>query len=272
MISVRLTKRHPRMLIALICSLHIPLTVFGAKPTTRPATQPSEAGGNPAKELQAALPTGWSLWGSALVGRTLMHPGAQWSRVPAGYVKLRSPVVRTTHGLQRATPPIIVWLVHEKPERESWKPGNKNKKIEQMPTEHLGRGAKYHIYVHVPPEAEARWPTAKRDITKALGKKTATTQPAETVQKQAVIMISQIGGTVSYTVDGVECGDLKALRAALSKVPKDFRLSIQIETNISAGQVARVMAVARKLHLMKISITVVRTSRPPVKPEKRLPL
>jgi hypothetical protein len=85
-------------------------------------------------------------------------------------------------------------------------------------------------------------------------------------------MISQIGGTVSYTVDGVECGDLKALRAALSKVPKDFRLSIQIETNISAGQVARVMAVARKLHLMKISITVVRTSRPPVKPEKRLPL
>ena len=272
MISVRLTKHHPRMLTALICSLSIPLTALGAEPTTRPATQPGKAGVNPAKKLQAALPTGWSLWGSALVGRTLMHPGAQWSRVPAGYVKLRSPVVRTTHGLQRATPPIVVWLAHLPAEKAKWQASDKQKDIERKPTEYLGLGAKYHVYVHLPPDAARRWPTAKRDIGKALGIRTSTTQPAETTEKRAVILIAQIGDIASYTVDGIDCDDIKALRNALSKVPKDFRLSIQIETNISAGQVARVMAVARKLHLMKISITVVRTSQPPIKPEERLPL
>jgi len=273
MILTRLPTHRLRTLIVLTCTLSAALTAGGAEPTTKPATQRAKAGANPSGKLQAALPTGWSLWGSALVGRTLMHPGVQWSRVPTGHMKLRSPIIRTREGLQRAAPPIIVWLAHRRAEKAKWQAGDKQKDIEQQPTEYLGLGAKYHVYVHLPPAAAGRWPTAKRDIRKALGIRTSTTtQPAETTEKRAVILIAQVGDAISYTVDGVDCGDIKALRDALAKVSKDSPLSIQIETNVPAGQVARVMAVARKLHLMKISITVVRTSRPPVKPEWKPPL
>lgn len=206
------------------------------------------------------------------MGRTGLHPGRQWSRVPAGYMKLRSPLIRTKGGLQRVAPSIIVWLAHRRAEKTTWQVSDKQQDIEKKPTEYLGLGAKYHVYVHLPPGAARRWPTAKRDIGKALGIKTSTTQPAETTEKRVVILIAQVGDTVSYTVDGVDCGDIKALRDALAKVSKESRLSIQIETNVPAGQVAKVMAAARKLHLMTISITVVRTSQPPVKPKKRLPL
>jgi len=261
------------MLIVLTCTLSTALTASRAAPTTRPATQ-QRKNGDPAGKLRTALPKGWSLWGSALVGRTVMHPGAQWSRVPAGYVKLRSPFARTRAGFQRATPPIIVYLAHRQAEKAKPQTADNLQDIERKKTEYLGRGTQYHVYVHLPPQAAERWPTAKEDIAKALGikTKTATTHPAESTEKLAVIRIAQKGDAVWYTVDGARCEDIEALRGALSKLPKDFRLNIQIETNAPAGQVAKVMAAARKLHLMRISITVVRTSRPPAKPKWKPPL
>ena len=275
MILTRLaTHRLPNTLLVLTCMLSTGLTAFGAEPTTRPATRRAKAGGDPASKLQAALPPGWSLWGASRMGRTGLHPGRQWSRVPTGCMKLRSALIRTKKGLQRAVPPIIVWLAHRQAEKEKWQASENQQDIEQKPTEYLGLGAGYHVYIHLPPSVAKFWSTAKRDISKALGIKAPTTQPAETNEKRAVIVITQNGDTVSYTVDGVDCGDIEALGEALTRVSKDSRLSIQIETNVLSGRVAEVMAVARKLHLMKISITVVRTSRPPVKvkPEWKPPL
>ena len=201
-----------------------------------------------------------------------MHPGLQWSRVPTGYMKLRSALIHTSEGLQRAAPPIIVWLAHLRAEKAKWQASDNQQDIEQKPTEYLGLGAGYHVYIHLPPGAAKLWPTAAGDISRALGIKTSTTQPAETTEKHVVVLIIQDGDTVSYTAGGVDCGDIKAVKKALGLIPKDSHLSVQIETNVPSRRVAEVLAVARKLRLMKVSITVVRTSRPPVKPEKRLPL
>ncbi|MBC8373419.1 MAG: hypothetical protein ISS69_14690 [Phycisphaerae bacterium] len=272
MILKRLTTRRLQTLLVLTCTLSIALTTLGAEPATRPATPKAKADSDPASKLRGALPTGWSLQGSSPVGHTRLHPGRQWSHVPTGYLKLLSTLIHTRKGLQRAAPPIVVWLAHRQAEKAKWQANENQQGIEQKPTEYLGSGSGYHVYVHLPPGAAKLWPTAKLDIGKALGIWTSTTQPAETTEKRAVILITQIAGTVSYTVDGVDCGDITALKKALGLIPKDSHLSVQIETNVPAGQVAKVMAVARKLHLMRISITVVRTSRPPVKPEKRLPL
>jgi len=190
-------------------------------------------------------------------------------------------LIHTGEGLQRAAPPIIIWLAHRQAEKAKWQASENQQGIEQKPSEYLGSGSGYHVYIHLPPGAEKLWPTAKRDISKALGIKSTTTKPAQptttskpadTGEEGSVVLITQKGDAVSYTVDGVDCGDIEALKKALASVPKDSHLSVQIETNVPAGRVAEVLAVARKLRLMKISITVVRTSRPPVKPEKRLPL
>ena len=273
MILTRLiTHNRRKTLLAATVLLSVILTALGAEPTTRPASPRAKAAGDPASKLRTALPTGWSLQGSLPAGNTRLHPGRQWSHVPAGYVKLRSTLIHTKNGLQRAARPIIVWLAPRRAEKAKWQASEKQQDVEQKPTEYLGLGAGYHVYVHLPPSAAKLWPTARRDIGKALGMKVSTTQPAETTEKRAVVVITQNGDAASYTVDGVDCADIKALRDALAKVSKDSPLSIQIETNVPSRRVAEVLAVARKLRLMKISITVVRTSRPPAKPERRLPL
>lgn len=274
MIQRQPTPNRLRILIALAPALSLVLTAPAAEPTTRPTTRQTSpkapVDNTPEGKIRAALPAGWSLQGTARIARTDLHPGLQWSPVPTGYVKLRSPLVQTKEGMQRAAPPIVVWIAHRQAQKARWKATENQQDIELKTTEYLGLGSGYHVYVHLPAEAKKLWPEAPRDIAKALGVKikTPTTRPADVNEKSVRILITQKGDAISYTVDGVDHDDIKALGQTLTKVPKDSRLHILIETNVPVRRVAEVMAVARKLHLMRISISVVRTSPPPAKPGK----
>ena len=254
------------------CILSTGLTARGAEPATMPATQRARIDGDPMSKLAAAAPMGWAVRGSTRVGRTYLHPGRQWSRVSTDYVDIRSPLIHTKEGLQRAAPPIIVWLAHTQAQKAKWRVGEKHRDIETRPAEYLGQGTGYHVYIHLPPGAARFWPTARRDIGKALGIKAATTQPAETAEKRTVLVMTRTGNTILYTLDGVGCADIEAVRKALAVIPRDSSLVIQVETNMPAGRVAEVLAVAKKLRLTKISLTVVRTSPPPAKPKWKPPL
>ncbi|MDP6633715.1 MAG: hypothetical protein QGG42_02350 [Phycisphaerae bacterium] len=269
-----LTVQRRNLLLAtsVLLSAVLALAEPEAKPTTRPAPAANSAPSDPVSKLRAALPAGWSLWGSSHAGRTALHPGLQWSRVPTGFIKLRSTLIPTKEGLQRATPPVIVWTAQRQAVRTKRRTSEIQLDIEQKPTTYLGGGSEYHVYIHIPSAVMKLWPTARRDIAKAFGIKTATTQPADAVEKRSTVLITQKGNVVSYAVNDVACADIKTVAQALGQVAKDTPLVIQIETNVRAGHVAEVLAIVRKLRLMKVSITVVRTSRPPVKPEKRLPL
>jgi hypothetical protein len=268
-----LTHTSRNVLLAAMVMLSTGLGAFGAKPATMPATQKSPAvSSDPLKNLRNALPDGWSLQGTLRIARTDMHPGMQWSRVPTAYMKLRSSLIQTKEGLQREAPPIIVWLAQRQAVKVKWRATEIQQDIEQKSTDHLGAGPGYHVYVHLPPAAAKIWKTARLDIAKALGVKVPTSQPAEKRLPRSIILVTQKGDAVSYTVDGVQCADRKALAKAMTLIPKDFSLVIQIATNVPAGRVAEILAAARKLRLMKVSINVIQTSRPPVKPEKRLDL
>ena len=264
-----ITRNWRNVLLAATVLLSTALAAFGAEPDTRPATQRST---DPLRNLRVALPAGWSLQGTARIARIDMHPGMQWSRVPTAYMKLRSALIQTREGLQREAPPIIVWMAQKQAEKTKWLASENQQDIEQKPTGYLGGGPGRHVYVHLPPAAAKLWPTARRDIGKALGIKAPTTQPVETGEKRSIVLVTRKGSVVSCAVDDVACADLKALRGALAKISKDTPLVIQIETNVPAGHVARILAVARKLRLMKVSINVGRTSRPPAKPKWKPPL
>ena len=267
MIPKRLITHNWRnVLLTAAVLLSATLTAVGAAPATRPA------GSDPAGNLRGVLPAGWSLWGTARIARTDLHPGMQWSRVPTAYMKLRSTLVQTKEGLQREAPPIIVWIAQQQAQKAKWMATENQLDIEQKSTEYLGSGSGHHVYVHLPPVAVKLWPTARLDIGKALGIKVTTTQPAEAGEERSVVSVTQKGDAVSYTLDDVFCADIKAVGEALTKISKDTPLIIQIETNVPADHVAKILAIARKLRLTKVSVSVVRTSSPPAKPAWKPPL
>jgi biopolymer transport protein ExbD len=260
------------ILLATALLLSTALTAFGTKPTTRPATQRSK---DPVINLRSALPAGWSLQGTARIARTDMHPGRSWSRVPTAYMKLRSTLVQTREGLQREAPPVIVWMAQQHAKKTKWMASDDQLDIEQKTTEYLGSGSRHHIYIHLPSAAAKLWPTAKRDIAKALGIKAPTTQPtqpAEPGEERSIVLVRKKGASVSYSVNDIACGNIKAVGEAMAKLSKDTPLIIQIETNVPYKRVAEILGIARKLRLTKVSISVAKTSTPPTKPKWKPPL
>jgi biopolymer transport protein ExbD len=258
-----------KILLATALLLSTALTAFGTKPTTRPATQRSK---DPLVNLRSALPEGWSLQGTVRIARTDLHPGRSWSRVPTAYMKLRSSLVQTREGLQREAPPVIVWMAQQQAKKAKWVMTEIQQDIEQKPTEYLGAGSRHHIYIHLPAAAAKLWPTARRDIAKALGIKAPTTQPVEPGEERSIVLVRKNGTSVSYSVNDIACGDIKAVSEAMTKLSKDSPLIIQIETNVPYKRVAEILGIARKLRLTKVSISVAKTSTPPTKPKWKPPL
>ena len=128
------------------------------------------ADGDPAGRLLAALPKGWSLWGSTRAGIAYCRPGLHWSRVRGGCMRLvhssYSPKGRPGN---RGIPPIIVWLVRQRAKHVLWQASGNQWDPQQKPTTYLGAGLRWHVYVYIPSGAGKAWPTAVRDIGKALG-------------------------------------------------------------------------------------------------------
>jgi biopolymer transport protein ExbD len=254
------------------------LTINPKAPTLRPVAKVKSD--DPIKILQDRLPAGWSTWGSPLPSRTAMHPGRQWSSVPTGYMKVRSALVKTSEGLQRASIPIIVWTAQRQARMIDRPISDDQQDIEQKPTEYLGAGSGYHLYIHLPAEAEKLWPAARTNIIKAFAIKNPTTRPAPTTKpttktttkpvakpdsnKGVIVMVTQYGPTTNYSVNGAECANIPAVAQALSATPKDTQVIIQIETNVKAQPVASLLAALRKLRMTKISITVAKTSAPSI--------
>jgi biopolymer transport protein ExbD len=282
MILNQLTARN-RMntLLAVTALLTAASGLLAGGPTTRPATQPT----TPTGKLRAAMPKGWSLQGPMRMGRRNMNPGPHWSRVPAKYVKLRSRLVLTKDGLQREAPPIIVWLAQRVGVKIDPRTSADQQDVELKTTEYLGPGAGIHVYLHLPPSAAKLWTNARGDIAAALGVKLPTTRPAKkkivaagkkTVPAgkkiesiESIIAIKLRAAGVSYAFDGVSCRDTKTLAKAMSLMPKDSPLIIQIETNVPYKNVVEVLNAAHKLGVKQISITVIRTSAPPIRPARR---
>jgi len=132
----------------------------------------AKADGDPVGKLLAALPKGWSLWGSTRVGRTYLRPGLHWSRVRADYKQLvHSSYSPKGPGGQQGPRPINVWLAHERAKHAPWQASSAQWDIEQKPTKYLGTGGRYHVYIHLPPGSAKIWPTAAADISKALAKR-----------------------------------------------------------------------------------------------------
>ena len=258
----------PNIFLSAAVLLSTALVAMAVVSKNSPTTQPSE----PTARLRAALPKGWSLHGPMRLGRRDMNPGPQWSAVPARYIKLRSRLILTKEGLQREAPPVVVWLAEQQARKSTPRADEDQLDVELKPTEYLGPGAGQHIYAHIPPGAAKIWTTARSDIAKALGVKLATTQPAGKSSEGSIILITLRGPAVSYTFDGVSCRDTKAVAQAMGDMPKDSPLIIQIETSVPYQSISEIVAAAHKLGLTKISISVVRTSRPATKPKKRLPL
>jgi biopolymer transport protein ExbD len=272
MIKKLLSHKLQNILIATTILLSGALTALGAEPTTRPATQRSK---DPVINLRSVLPAGWSLQGTVRIARTDMHPGRSWSRVPTAYMKLRSTLVQTREGLQRETPPVIVWMAQQQAKKAKWVMTEIQQDIEQKSTEYLGAGSRHHIYIHLPTATAKLWPTARRDIAKALGIKAPTTQPAEPVEpgeERSIVLVRKNGASVSYSVNDIACGNIKAVGEAMAKLSKDTPLIIQIETNVPYKRVAEILGIARKLRLTKVSISVAKTSTPPTKPKWKPPL
>ena len=243
--------------------LSIAIGVLTAQPTTQPKTQPATTIG----KLLAAAPKGWSAQGPMRLGKRNMNPGPHFSRVPAKYIKLRSRLVLTKEGLQREAPPIIVWLAQRQAEKIAPKASPDQQDVELKVTEHLGPGSGFHVYLHLPPGAAKLWPTARADIARVLGVKLPTTRPAEkTEPAESTITITLRSGVVSYAFNGIASVDTKALAKSMGEMTAETPLIIQIETNVPYKHVAEVLAAAHKIGLKHISITVIRTSRPPTKP------
>ncbi len=280
MILKQLAARNRRnALLTATALLTVASGLLAAGPTTRPTTQPT----TPAGKLRAAMPKGWSLQGPMRMGRRNMNPGPHWSRVPAKYVKLRSRLIVTKEGLQREAPPIIVWLAQRAAVKIDPRTSSDQQDVELKTTVYLGPGSDsgVHVYLHLPPGAAKLWTNARRDIAGALGVKLPTTRPAKkktgpaeekTGPIESIITIKLSGAAVSYAFDGVSCPGAKTLAKAMSLMPKDSPLIIQIETNVPYKNVVEVLNAAHKLGVKQISITVIRTSRPLVKHEKRPPL
>ena len=235
------------------------------KPKPRPAVK---IGRDPASKLTAILPKDWSLRSRGRDKYDFLHPGRQWSQVSASYMELRSPLVSTKDGPQRAAAPIVVWVTKQQAEKVSWRPTEKHQDIEQKTTEYLGGGPQHHVYLHLPTAAIKLWPTARRDIAKTLGIKLSTAtqpaSPAEPGDEGSEVTVTLQGDKVAYAVNSVNCPDIQAVKQALAKIPdKDAPLVIKIETKVPYKRVAEIMGIARKLRMTKISFAVIRTSTPP---------
>jgi len=273
----------PRLLLA--STILLP-TALVAQPTTRPATRPAPvAPRGPLDKLRAALPDGWSLQGTGRISPKPLHPGLKWSPVPATYVKLRSRLVYTKQGMQREARPVIVWLAQRQAKEEDWMATERQLDTEKITTEHLGGGTEHHVYLHLPPDAEKLWPAARDDIAKAMGIKRPTTRPAATTKpadpkiadpkttdkpavKRSIIVITQFGDSVSYSVNSLPCVNPQAVGQALAAEPKDADVVIHIETNVRAKHVVEVLTVLQKQRMTNVSVKVIRTSLPPRKDAK----